>query len=344
MWHDIQGHDIIVERFRRAAERNRLAGTFLFVGPPGIAKRTFAFTLARGILCKGNGGNSIEPCGVCDSCKLFGAESVSDFNPEEKNVSSHPDFFYTCAPPGKAELPLELLVGSKKNGERGKAGFCYDISRTPYLGHRKVAILDDADCLNEEGANALLKMLEEPPPDAVIILIGTSASKQLPTIRSRCQIVRFAPLPAKILANILSNRGIVQTLEQGLRLAVRAGGSYDQALELYDEAVDAVFQNFIKQLPQKHFSSVSNAAKINEFVEAAGKEAVLKRRRLNLFLHLVIHHFRNVLKESAAESPDFVPLTIRRLERTLGALEQVRRNVGLPIVVETWCNDLREPQ
>jgi len=65
------------------------------------------------------------------------------------------------------------------------------------MGGRKVAIIDDADHLNEEGANCLLKTLEEPPPCSVLILIGTSADKQLPTIRSRCQTIRFSPLPPR---------------------------------------------------------------------------------------------------------------------------------------------------
>ncbi|MDR0871525.1 MAG: hypothetical protein LBN39_12110 [Planctomycetaceae bacterium] len=328
MWCGIQGHDANVERFRRSAQRGRLAGTFLFAGTAGVGKRMFAFALAQGILCKGNGGRSIEPCGTCDSCKLFGTQPPS-----------HPDLYYVCKPADKASLPLELLVGDKKSG--GRAGLCADIYRTPFLGHRKVAILDDADYLSESGAsaaNVMLKTLEEPPPDAVIILIGTSASKQLPTIRSRCQIVRFAPLPLKILATLLAKNEAVETLEQGLKLARRAEGSYDQALELYDDAVDGTFQQFCKQLAQKNFDAVANAAKINELIDGAGKESPLKRRRLRLFLHLSVHHFREVMKSKPAT--DFRP-AMRMLEQTLDALAQIDRNAALPVIVENWCSRLK---
>ena len=75
-----------------------------------------------------------------------------------------------------------------------REGLCHDIALKPFRGGRKIAIIDDADYLNQEGANCLLKTLEEPPEKSVIILIGTSQQRQLPTIRSRCQIVRFAPL------------------------------------------------------------------------------------------------------------------------------------------------------
>ncbi len=71
---------------------------------------------------------------------------------------------------------------------------CDQFALKPARGLRKVAILDDADDLNEEASNAFLKTLEEPPPGAVLILIGTSAELQLETIVSRCQVVRFDPL------------------------------------------------------------------------------------------------------------------------------------------------------
>ena len=72
-----------------------------------------------------------------------------------------------------------------------REGLCHDISLKPYSGRRKVAVIDDADYLNQEGANALLKTLEEPPPKSLLILIGTSEQRQLPTIRSRCRRLRW---------------------------------------------------------------------------------------------------------------------------------------------------------
>ena len=84
---------------------------------------------------------------------------------------------------------------------------CDQFALKPARGSRKVAILDDADDLNDEAANAFLKTLEEPPPGAVLILIGTSPELQLETIVSRCQVVRFDPLPdAEIAALLLGKR------------------------------------------------------------------------------------------------------------------------------------------
>lgn len=347
-WQGIQGHDPVAERFQRAIERGRLAGSFLFIGPSGIGKRMFAFALAKGLLCKKNGDRSIEPCGQCESCRLFLHTSVEATDSEEI-PETHPDLYYVCKPPDKSRLPLELLIGDKEH--RGRSGLCYNISKTPYLGHRKVAIIDDADFFNDEGANAMLKTLEEPPPDSILILIGTSTSKQLPTIRSRCQIIRFSPLSPQLLASILVQQGVVETMEQGLKLARRAGGSMDQAKELIDDDIEQIRTELAKHLSARNWNSVAMAIRLNAFVDDAGKEAVLRRRRLRLLFNSTIDFLRDVLKKNENPLPEENAQILekhqntareatRRLERTLDALEQVDRNANLPFVLDAWCADM----
>ena len=116
---------------------------------------------------------------------------------------------------------------------------CDQFALKPARGTHKVAILDDADDLNEEASNAFLKTLEEPPPGAVLILIGTSAELQLETIVSRCQVVRFDPLPEPEIAALL--------LEQGRRAATPptrrgwprwARGASSRALGLADAELE----------------------------------------------------------------------------------------------------------
>jgi DNA polymerase-3 subunit delta' len=212
---------------------------------------------------------------------------------------------------------------------------CYEISRTPFLGGRKAAIINDADFFNEEGANALLKTLEEPPPGAVLILIGTSTAKQLPTIRSRCQIVRLSPLPPDILSSLLVEQKLVSTPLQGEKLSAQAEGSLDTAKEWSDGDTDALRTELMKFLSAARWDAAAIAAKLTEQIDALGKDAPPRRRRLKLLFRFAADHFRNQMR--TAESSR---VAARHLERTLDALEQVDRNANLPVIIESWAVDL----
>ena len=332
MWQHLQGHDTIRDRFRQAFRRGRLAGSFLFVGPAGIGKRRFAFALAAALLCKKQ--DDLTPCGECDSCKLFGTMDCTavDFD-ADPFLPPHPDLYYIAKPPDKSFLPMELLVGDKEH--RGKAGLCYSISRTPFLGNRKAAIINDADFFNTEGANALLKTLEEPPADAVLILIGTSTAKQLPTIKSRCQIVRFSPLPTDVLSSILVKTGMATSAEQGEKWAMQAEGSLEQAKELADGDIETLRTELLKCLTASRWDAVGLASKLNGLVESLGKEAPPRRRRTRLIFGLAIEHFRSEMRVNTCS--DASRRAARRLERTLDAIEHVDRNANLPLVIETWA-------
>jgi len=319
MWQGILGHDSNVEKFHRAARRRRLFGSFLFVGPPGVGKKMFAFALAKTLFCQNRLLDVFEPCGNCPSCLVF---------------PGHPDLFVVSKPDDKTEIPLELLIGSKEN--RGREGLCYEISRTPYMGNRKIAIIDDADDFNQEGANSLLKTLEEPPPDSLLILLGTSATKQLPTIRSRCQIIRFSPLSERNLGTILYNTGVAETLEQGLKIAQRSSGGVEQARDWNDESLEAFRKKLEQTLSAVQPDAVQLVISLNELIESAGKEAQAKRKRLRTVFALILDHDRTLVGKSDSNiSHRFV----RRVERTLEALEQIDRNVNLPLIVEHWVND-----
>ncbi len=182
VWQGIEGHDAIADRFRTALTHGRLASTFLFVGPAGIGKRTFALKLAQSLLCQAVPAEQLAPCGTCDSCIQVLA-------------GTHPDLHLVCKPADKGFIPLAAFIGD--DDHRMREGLCHAIALKPFMGGRRIAIIDDADYLNEEGANSLLKTLEEPPPRSVLILIATSLERQLPTIRSRCQTVRFGRLDAR---------------------------------------------------------------------------------------------------------------------------------------------------
>jgi len=275
-----RGHASTLAQFRHALATNRLASTFLFVGLSGIGKRSFALRLAQGLLCERRPDEALDPCGECPSCRQVLA-------------GSHPDVQIVAKPADKAFIPVELLIGDKEH--RMREGLCYSISLKPYSGRRKIAIIDDADYFNKEGANCLLKTLEEPPPKSILILIGTSEQRQLPTIRSRCQIVRFSPLAETEVAEILVERGICSDANAARQAARMSGGSVERAAQWCDESLVEFRGALLGILSQREFDHGEVAKLVSQFVESAGKESAAKRARLRLVVSLAEEFYREAM-------------------------------------------------
>ena len=346
MWHGIEGHDDVVERFRRALVRGRLASSFLFAGPSGIGKRAFAMTLAQALLCQTRPEQAMDPCRACPSCTQVAA-------------GSHPDVDVVAKPEGKSDIPLALLIGDDEH--RRREGLCHNIALKPYLGGRKVAVIDDADYLNEEGANALLKTLEEPPPRSVLILIGTTPAKQLPTIRSRCQLVRFRPLPPETVASLLVSKGYVSDPAEARRLAELGEGSVGRALEMADPAFQAFRSTLVEHLGRPVLEPLPLAQTVAAFVDAAGKEAPARRARLRQAVAFAADYYRQLLHAQVGcvqrttspptavrfthptdsdPGPAAAEATATRLERCLAAAAQIDRNANQSTLIECWLDDL----
>lgn len=203
---DISGHAKSIGILQHAMQQNRLAHAYLFHGMGGIGKRTLALTFAKALNCH---EDSYDSCDACISC----------IKADHKN---HPDIETI-----EAEGQFIRIDAVKNLQERMKF--------KPMEGKRRVAILVDADRLNNAAANALLKTLEEPSPGNILILV-TDSPYQLPvTIISRCQQIRFSPLPQETIAMLLCDRFFLDPSQARL-LAAASGGSMGKALELNREA------------------------------------------------------------------------------------------------------------
>jgi len=333
----------VAARFRRALGRGRLASSFLFVGPPGVGKRAFALKLAQTLLCQRRPEEAMDPCEECPGCAQVAA-------------GTHPDLILVAKPEEKSFIPVELLIGDKDH--RMREGLCHDIGLKPFMGGRKVAIIDDADHLNAEGANSLLKTLEEPPPRSVLILVGTSPARQLPTIRSRCQTIRFNPLPEEVVAELLLRQGHVDSENEARRLATRGDGSPRRALELADAELWTFRESLLGGLSQPTLDSVRLAAAVSAFVNEAGKDAAPRRERFRQVVRFAGEFYRHVLlalsgtsgpqdatlrqaveKAQAAWSSDALAAA-DCLDRCLETLVEIDRNANQATLVECWLDDL----
>ena len=331
-WQRVWGHEVHVKAFARIVQQGRLAHAYLFTGPAGIGKRLFALELAKTLLCEDRPPDQFQACDRCASCRLVDADN-------------HPDLHITRRPEESLEVPIEVM-----------RELCRNFSLKSARGRGKIAILDDADDLNEESANCFLKTLEEPPPRSVLILIGTRADRQLPTIRSRCQAVPFTPLAPERVAAILKAEGIEDSalLERLVRMS---DGSPGLARELADPELWKFRNEFLSGLLRKPVDTVALSRAWLQCVEEAGKEAAVQRRQAARVLMLLITFFRDALALRLGGSPkafssDEMPalrewvtkidpeVLLAVLDRCLEADGQIDRRVQLVLVLEALVDAL----
>jgi DNA polymerase-3 subunit delta' len=343
-WEGIQGHDEVVAGFARAAARGRVAGGYLFIGDSGVGKATFAKRLARVLTCESS-SSDFTACGRCSSCIQADAES-------------HPDIDIVAKPEERATIPIEAFIGTPEH--RMREGLCWRILLRPAIGQRKVAIILDADAISEEGANCLLKTLEEPPDAAVLILVGTALERQLPTIRSRCKVVRFRPLQPAVIEEVLAAEDLGDTSSRAAA-AASAAGSLARARILVDPDVAGFRRTFVGLLAGLPFHGVDAAREITAIMEAAGKEATRRRPRLKLALELAIDFFHAALRMAATGLEPVDPLLARAatawiaaggtreradecLQTTLDAFEAIDRNANLGMLIDAWTAAIERPR
>ena len=218
MFEELTGNSRVKAALKRMLIADRLPGALLFTGEEGIGKKLFALEVARALNCRTPKDN--EACGVCSSCVRIRKLNYPQRDDAEEWTqiiwTNHPDVGLVVAP--KRVLRVEQMRQIEK-----EANF------RPFEGKARVFLIDEADKLNDASANALLKVLEEPPKTSHLILITARPAMLLPTILSRCQMIRFSPLtPDEVETHLLKNN-LVDTTTARLR-ARAAGGSIGRAL------------------------------------------------------------------------------------------------------------------
>jgi DNA polymerase III subunit delta' len=219
MFNQLAGNQRVKDLLKRMLESGRIPGAMLFAGEEGVGKKLFAIELAKALNCRTPQG--FEACDACSSCiriaKFNYPQSDKAEDWEQLIRTDHGDVAMVMAP--KRVLKVDQMRAIER-----EANF------RPFEGKARVFLVDDADKLNEPSANALLKTLEEPPPTAHIILITARPAMLLPTIRSRCQAIRFAPLKIEEIEQFLARDK--KAKPDAIQLRARlAGGSIGRALK-----------------------------------------------------------------------------------------------------------------
>src|SRR4029450_641558 len=218
MFDELTGNSRVKAVLKRMLVADRLPGAMLFTGEEGIGKKLFALEIARALNCRTP--KNEEACGVCSSCvriRKLNYPTRDDVDEWTQIIwTDHPDVGLVVAP--KRVLRVEQMRQIEK-----EANF------RPFEGKARVFLIDEADKLNEASANALLKVLEEPPRTSYIILLTSRPAMLLPTIRSRCQVIGFSPLSPDEIETHLKRNKLADGPTARLR-ARAAGGSIGRAL------------------------------------------------------------------------------------------------------------------
>jgi DNA polymerase-3 subunit delta' len=313
------GNERIKRLLQSAVSDGRIGQGLIFAGERGVGKHQFALALAQAINCENPLAG--DACGACATCKKFTAREFTDV----KTIEPDGQFI-------KIEQTREMLR---------EAYFM------PYEGRRRVYIMDEAERLKEQAANSILKTLEEPPDTSLLILVTARPYSLLETIRSRCQMVNFAPLATNELEAYLQ-ANYKRPLEETKLLARLARGSIGRALEI-DLGVYKEKRNTMMELIEA-LTVKPDPVKLMTAAEYLGRklDKAEFENHLDLLLILLedVFHLRlgkslesitnaDILQrlQQAAEVTPIEKIT-HLVEKLEGVLQNLSRNINRNIAME----------
>jgi DNA polymerase-3 subunit delta' len=265
---EVVGHERLRDVLARAAARGHVPPALLFSGPDGVGKKTLALALGRRLLCERApvglaevDGEPPEACGECRHCRrvahavaaLPAARAEAAAGPDEAtrlNHRLHPDLL--LIEPWRTGIKIEQVRETVR-----------EVAGLPFEARVRVVILDDAHLMTEPAANSLLKSLEEPPPTSHLVLVSSAPQALLPTIRSRCQVLRFGRLPLALLAHHLQATCGLEAGEARLRAGL-AAGSLGAALAFESGAYRALRDQLLDLLGALDASGVVERLEVSE--------------------------------------------------------------------------------
>ncbi len=301
-WKDVIGQERVVDALQRVIEQDRVPHASLFQGPDGVGKRAVALAFAAALQCEGGQGRACGTCAACTKVARLTHPDVhfllpypTDVDPDgvaerlallATNPYAAVDFLRR---PSLADRTKESNKQAIYTIQRINEDLRREIGFRPVEGRYKVVIMTDAHLLRVEAANALLKLIEEPPPQTVFMLTTDRVERLLPTILSRCRRFRFDPLaPEAIEQALVEREGTDPALAP--TIARMADGSYMRALDLAGSEELLNGRAFIIEfLRAAYIFNINKVADIVETLSSSGRE------RLKGTLDLMLRWIRDLM-------------------------------------------------
>ncbi|MDD5491210.1 MAG: DNA polymerase III subunit delta' [bacterium] len=297
---EIIGHKDIITRLYEVVKNQHVASALLFTGPEGIGKKRVALHLAQALNCRHF--STRGPCLECASCRKIAA-------------LSHPEVKVITKEEKAKSLKIDQIIQLRA-----------DISLRPVEAIKKVYIIDDAHILTREASNCLLKTLEEPPLNSLIILVTANPSALLLTIRSRCQKIGFKPLPAPEVMRRLQEESQLGNSQAGF-LTDFAGGSLGLAQTYLEKGIlekKAELDDFLKSINEEDIAVVLSQA------QSYGRDKEYAKIWLDLILYVCVQRFLSAHKGSDYShypEEEIIDLILR-------AKKDMAVNINLQLVLE----------
>lgn len=327
---NLLGHEWAVDMLRQHVAHRQIRHAYLFAGAPGLGRRTLALRLTQALNCE-KPVKAGEPCFMCRTCKQIEA-------------MQHPDLSVIQALDGD-NLP--------KEGGTLKVDQIREIQRTlnlkPYQSQYRVVVFLRFQEANDSASNALLKTLEEAPAHAILLLTADNPEQLLPTINSRCEILRLRPLPIEAIVADLMEHGMDE--DRARLLAHISGGRPGFARRMVDNA--AVLEQREERL--NDLQTLLPASRVEKFhyADKLSKDKDAMRQTILVWLS----YWRDVLLRVAGASTPLINIdrnmeieflagrldlsTARKVVSELeSALEKMDRNVNSKLLLEVLLLDL----
>ena len=321
---DLLGHEWAVDMLKQHITRDSVRHAYLFCGPPGLGRRTLALRFARALNCT-QLTEPGEPCGTCRDCKQI------------ENMG-HPDLSVIKAETEGGTLKVDQIREVRRS-----------LVLKPYQARYRVALFLRFQESSEGAANALLKTLEEAPAHAILILTADNPEQLLPTITSRCEILRLRPMQVEAIESHLIAHGADS--ETARLIAHVSDGRPGYALRLLKDETALEFR--VERLTELAEMLISTRVQKFKYAEKLAKDKDSMRQTLLVWLS----YWRDVLLRTSGaampianidqtESIDFLSrsLTLEQARRVTqnmeSALERLERNINARLLAEVLLLDL----